>query len=259
MLQKPFIKNKEGLSAVQFKCNIPVSAYLPSKSTLQDHVCFCNWAPDATPVSDSSLVTSHWCSHNLFQTSTHPVATTPPPCYHSMFLAKTPVANINPGDVTSYGNFDKLDFLDSQACFNDIFNFGPKLIASDVTSCPDSADSLSSFADRILIQAFISSYKIQYLGKLYDNITSKAANLPKDCSSQSGTAVDTLQAEVDLLCEQHSQYSSQLLKFQYQSPAEFTLPKYEDNPFTATCPILEEHKLISINGVKHIKKTPMVM
>ncbi|GFH59514.1 predicted protein [Chaetoceros tenuissimus] len=353
-------KRKEGLSAVQFECNMPVSACLPSESTLQDHVmffnldlptqaCTHNWADDGTPISDVSTVSTparHTCAPaqsnfigvacNLFQTPTCPVATTPPPVTPTppaqskleAFLAKTPAANANSVDLTSYGHFDKLDFLDSQAHFNDIFGFHLKLLASNVTSCPDPSASLSTFANKISLRSFIASCKTQYLGEddlktihhsvcklkqgsgtpdeLYGDFTSKAANLPNEClawgitlahqffyslssiiqgnlneddsfqladpstsqtksdhlralllfctaaqsaylkmekqkelmaevmsSSQSGTAVAALQAEVDLLCEQ----------------------QYKSNPSTTTCCIPEGHQLISIDGVQHFKNT----
>ncbi|GFH48490.1 predicted protein [Chaetoceros tenuissimus] len=382
-------KRKEGLSAVQFECTIPVSDFLPSESTLQDHVMFFtlelptqartrNWADDGTPISDVSTVSTParhtrasaqspftGVARNLFQTPTRPGATTPPPVTptppaHSkfeVFLAKTPAANVNPGDVTSYGYFDKLDFLDTQARFNDIFGFRPKLLASDSASCPDPSESLSTFADRIYLRTFIASCKTQYLGEddlktihrsvneivleirelkqgsgtpdeLYDEFTSKAANLPNECSawgitlahqffyslssiiqgdlnedgsfqladpstlqtksdhlrallsvrtaaqsahlklekqkelmaevvgsSSSGTAVAALQAEIDLLREQHSQHSSQLLKFQSQSPAESTLARYKGNHSTATRRVPEGHILFPINGVQHVKNT----
>ena len=189
-------KRKAGLSAVQFECNIPVSDFLPSESTLQDHVIFFtlelptqartrNWDDDGTPISDVSTVSTparhirapgqshlNGVARNLFQTPTRSAATTPPlvtptpPAQSKLdaFLAKTPAANVNPGDVTSYGYFDKLDFLESQARFNDIFGFRPKLLASDAPSCPDPSASLTKFADKILVRAFIASCKTQYHG-----------------------------------------------------------------------------------------------
>ncbi|GFH50451.1 predicted protein [Chaetoceros tenuissimus] len=351
-------KRKAGLSAVQFECNIPVSDFLPSESTLQDHVmfftlelptqaCTRNWDDDGTPISD---------------TPTRSAATTPPPVTPTPpakskldeFLAKTPAANVNPGDVTSYGYFDKLDFLESQARFHDIFGFRPKLLASDAPSCPDPSASLAKFADRILVRAFIASCKTQYLGKddlktihrsvneivleirelhqgsgtpdeLYDDFTAKAANLPNECSawgitlahqffyslssiiqgnlnedesfqlvnpstlqtksdhlrallsvrtaaqsaylklekqkellaevvgsSSSGTAVAALQAEIDLLREQHSQHSSQLLKFQSQSPAESTLARYKGTPSQTAHRVPEEYELVLHKKKQHV-------
>ncbi|GFH49001.1 hypothetical protein CTEN210_05477 [Chaetoceros tenuissimus] len=79
-------------------------------------------------------------------------------------------------------------------------------------------------------------------------------NLPVG-SSQSGAAVAALQAELDLLCEQHSQLSSQLLKFQSQSPAESTLARYKGNHSTATRRVPKGHVLFPINGVQHVKNT----
>ncbi|GFH59475.1 predicted protein [Chaetoceros tenuissimus] len=156
-------KRRAGLSAVQFECNIPVSDILPSESTLQDHVMFFtlelptqartrNWDDDGTPISDVSTVSTparhtrapgqshlNGVACNLFQTPTRSAATTPPsvtptpPAQSKLdaFLAKTPAANVNPGDVSSYGYFDKLDFLENQTHFHDIFGFRPKLLASD--------------------------------------------------------------------------------------------------------------------------------
>lgn len=73
-------------------------------------------------------------------------------------------------------------------------------------------------------------------------------------SSQSGTAVAALQAEIDLLCEQHSQHSSQLLKFQSQSPAESTLACYKGTPSPSATPrrIPEGYEVISYKGTKHV-------
>ncbi|GFH46281.1 predicted protein [Chaetoceros tenuissimus] len=347
-------KCRAGLSAVQFECNIPVSDFLPSESTLQDHVMFFtlelptqartrNWDDDGTPISDVSTVSTparhtrapgqshlNGVACNLCQTPTRSAATTPPPVTPTppaqskldAFLAKTPAANINPGDVTSYGYFDKLDFLENQARFHDIFGFHPKLLASDAPSCPDPSASLAKFADRILVRAFIASCKTQYLGEddlktihrsvneivleirelkqgsgtpdefiiqgnlnedesfqLVDPSTlqtksdhlrallsvrtaaqSAYLKLEKQKellaevvgSSSSGTAVAALQAEIDLLREQQGQHSSQLLKFQSQSPAESTLARYKGNPSQTARRIPEGYELVLHKGKQHV-------
>ncbi|GFH49023.1 predicted protein [Chaetoceros tenuissimus] len=243
VLDAPF--KVENLPSTSFgrKCSrnrlttLNISMMLPN-----DHVIFFtlelptqartrNWDDDGTPISDVSTVSTparhirapgqshlNGVARNLFQTPTRSAATTPPPVTPTQpaeskldaFLAKTPAANVNPGDVVSYGYFDKLDFLESQACFHAIFGFCPKLLASDAPSCPDPSASLTKFADKILVRAFIASCKTQYLGEddlktihrsvneivleirelkqgsgspdeLYDDFTAKAANLPNEC------------------------------------------------------------------------------
>ena len=73
-------------------------------------------------------------------------------------------------------------------------------------------------------------------------------------ASQSGTAVAALQAEIEFLCKQHSQHSSQLLKFQSKSPVESTLTCYKGNLDSSPtpCSIPDGYELCIANGVQHV-------